>query len=668
MTTVTDRRAAMVETQIKARGIADPRILRAFLSVPRERFVSARDRELAYEDTPLAIEEGQTISQPYIVALMADAARIGPNDRVLEVGAGSGYACAILSRLAKDVRAIEWHASLALLAAVRLEALDIANAQVRQGDGTLGLPDEAPFDAIIVSAGGPDVPKALLTQLAIGGRLVIPVGTEPNTQELLKFVRTGPHQYDRASLGRVQFVPLVGTEGWACDAGPIGPHRARRPLRLGARETARLARLISDSCEEFTSVEHARLEPLVDRIGSARVVLLGESTHGTSEFYGLRARITEALIARAGFRIVALEADWPDAATIDRTVRREPPLPLRDPPFSRFPTWMWRNAEMQRFIDWIGRHNQSLPDPARRVRVHGLDLYSLNNSIGVVLDHLDRTDPSAASRARELYSCFTPWERDPAAYGRGAVAGTQRDCESVALATLREILEANMRLAADDEARFDAVRNATVVREAERYYRAMYRGARESWNLRDRHMFETLEALLARAGPDAKAVVWAHNSHVGNASATEMGMHGEINLGQLARERFGDGAYIVGFGTDHGTVAAAANWDAPMRVMPVRPSHEDSYERLCHESGRGMFMLPLRNPHFAPLRTELLHPRLERAIGVIYRPATELVSHYFQATLPAQFDEYIWIDETRAIEPLPTQRSEGTPETYPFAL
>jgi protein-L-isoaspartate(D-aspartate) O-methyltransferase len=229
-------------------------------------------------------------------------------------------------------------------------------------------------------------------------------------------------------------------------------------------------------------------------------------------------------------------------------------------------------------------------------------------------------------------------------------------------------LEANMRLAADDEARFDAVRNATVVREAERYYRAMYRGARESWNLRDRHMFETLEALLARAGPDAKAVVWAHNSHVGNASATEMGMHGEINLGQLARERFGDGAYIVGFGTDHGTVAAAANWDAPMRVMPVRPSHEDSYERLCHESGRGMFMLPLRNPHFAPLRTELLHPRLERAIGVIYRPATELVSHYFQATLPAQFDEYIWIDETRAIEPLPTQRSEGTPETYPFAL
>jgi protein-L-isoaspartate(D-aspartate) O-methyltransferase len=300
--------------------------------------------------------------------------------------------------------------------------------------------------------------------------------------------------------------------------------------------------------------------------------------------------------------------------------------------------------------------------------VHGLDLYSLNNSIGVVLDHLDRTDPSAASRARELYSCFTPWERDPAAYGRGAVAGTQRDCESVALATLREILEANMRLAADDEARFDAVRNATVVREAERYYRAMYRGARESWNLRDRHMFETLEALLARAGPDAKAVVWAHNSHVGNASATEMGMHGEINLGQLARERFGDGAYIVGFGTDHGTVAAAANWDAPMRVMPVRPSHEDSYERLCHESGRGMFMLPLRNPHFAPLRTELLHPRLERAIGVIYRPATELVSHYFQATLPAQFDEYIWIDETRAIEPLPTQRSEGTPETYPFAL
>ncbi|MFN9076106.1 MAG: protein-L-isoaspartate(D-aspartate) O-methyltransferase [bacterium] len=669
MTTLMDRRESMVETQIKARGVKDARVLDAFRSVPRERFVSARYHDLAYEDAPLPIEEGQTISQPYIVAVMLEAARIGEGDRVLEVGAGSGYASALLARLAKEVFAIEWHEGLAGLARTRLRTLQLPNAQVMCGDGTRGWPDAAPFDAIVVSAGGPEVPRSLLEQLKIGGRLVIPVGIDPKSQELLLIVRTAEHQYDRTSLGRVQFVPLVGAEGWASDGAPLGSHRAERPLRVSTREGARASSLIAAACEPFASVEHANLDGIVRRIGAARIVLIGESTHGTSEFYSMRARITEALIARAGFNIVAIEADWPDTAAVDRVVRKRAATPLREPMFSRFPTWMWRNREMQCFVDWLTRHNGSLRDASAQTGISGLDIYSLNNSIGAVLDYLDRVDPSAAAAAREMYACFTPWERDPATYGRAASSGVLASCEHQALATLQSLLEERLRYSKfDGDAFFDAARNATVVSEAERYYRAMYRGARESWNIRDRHMFETLLALLEHRGPNSKAVIWAHNSHVGNAAATEMGMHGEINIGQLCRERFGDACYSIGFGTDRGTVAAASNWDAPMQVMAVRPSHADSYERLCQEAGQPMFMLPLRKPNSIAVRHELLRPRLERAIGVIYRPETELVSHYFQATLPAQFDEYIWIGETTAVEPIPVTLTPGDPEMYPFGM
>jgi protein-L-isoaspartate(D-aspartate) O-methyltransferase len=334
---------------------------------------------------------------------------------------------------------------------------------------------------------------------------------------------------------------------------------------------------------------------------------------------------------------------------------------------------MWRNAEMQRFVDWLTRNNASRAADGHQVSVHGLDIYSLNNSIGAVLDYLDRVDPHAAFVARELYACFTPWERDPATYGRGAASGALANCEQQALVTLRSLLEERLRYSKfDGDSFFDAARNATVVGAAEKYYRAMYRGARESWNIRDRHMFETLLALLEHRGPNSKAVVWAHNSHVGNATATELGMHGEINIGQLVRERFGDSCYAIGFGTDRGTVAAASNWDAPMQIMAVRPSHPDSYERLCHDACTqakiGNFMLPLRVAHSIGLRNALLTPHLERAIGVIYRPETELVSHYFQATLPAQFDEFIWVDESTAVEALESAQTLGDPDTYPFGV
>ena len=668
MPNFTTRRAAMVETQIKARGIRDERVLAAMREVPREKFVSGRYHDLAYEDAPLPIEEGQTISQPYIVALMLEAARLKPADRVLEVGSGSGYVLALLSHLVADVSGIEWHESLAALAAGRLREVGAANARVMRGDGTLGWPDRAPFDAIVVSAGGPEIPPSLLAQLSPGGRLVVPVGTESRSQELLLVTRTGDHAYDRESLGKVQFVPLVGSEGWSID-GAVPPRQpARKPLHLAATERTRLAGIVAEACEPFESVDRAPLETILKRLGDARVVLIGEATHGTREFYRMRARLTEALVSRSGFNIVAIEGDWPDVSVIDRRVRHRAGCPLREPMFSRFPTWMWRNEEMDRFVDWLAARNSCLK-PGEQASIHGLDIYGLNNSIGAVIDYLDRVDPFAAEQARERYACFTPWERDPAVYGRAAVSGAITICESDALATLKLLLAERLRYCKlDSDDFFDASRNATVVTQAERYYRAIYRGSRESWNLRDRHMFETLQALLEHRGPDSRAVVWAHNSHVGNAAATELALHGEISLGQLARERFGERAYLIGMGTDSGTVAAASNWDRPMETKLIRPSHADSYERVFHESGIGAFTLPLRAPHALGVRTALLAPRLERAIGVIYRPETELVSHYFQAALPAQFDEYIWIDKTSALQALPIEAASEVPETYPFAL
>jgi protein-L-isoaspartate(D-aspartate) O-methyltransferase len=329
---------------------------------------------------------------------------------------------------------------------------------------------------------------------------------------------------------------------------------------------------------------------------------------------------------------------------------------------------MWHNEEMKAFVHWARDFNQSR-SRTHQVSIHGLDLYSLYNSIGVVLDFLDRVDPEAAEGARVRYGCFSPWETDPATYGRAAVSGRLKDCEEEVVRTLSELLENRVKYAMEDrDDVFDAERNATVVKEAERYYRIMYQGNSSSWNLRDQHMFDTLEAVIDHRGPDARVVVWAHNSHVGYAPATEMGVRGELNIGQLARDRWGSKSYNIGFGTHTGTVAAASNWDEPVQVMTVQPSHQDSYERLCHDSSVGAFFLPLRHPREPAVREALCHPHLERAIGVIYRPETEILSHYFQAALPVQFDEYVWLDETHAVTPIETPAGTGVPETYPFGL
>jgi protein-L-isoaspartate(D-aspartate) O-methyltransferase len=643
----------MVQRQIAARGVRSRAVLDAMGTVRREGYVPSYLGEFAYDDTPLPIEEEQTISQPYIVAYMIDELQLAPGDRVLEIGTGSGYAAAVLAEIAGEVYTIERHAGLAERAAKRLAADGYANVHVRCGDGTLGWPEAAPFDAIVVAAGGPRVPDALLDQLAVGGRLVIPAGETVGLQELVRVTRRPGDEYTYEDLGAVRFVPLIGEQGW----------QAPKPAPSAPPES--LAKRLAAHVEPFAAAATADCEKLLARIGEARVVLLGEATHGTSEFYALRARITRELIERKGFGVVAVEADWPDAARIDHYVRDRDVPPGEWQAFARFPTWMWRNRETRGFVDWLRAHNETLPRPSR-VRFAGLDLYGLYNSIAEVLRYLDDVDPGAAAVARERYGCLTPWQSDPAAYGRAALSGSYRSCASDVTRMLQDLLAKRLDLARLDRERFfDAARNAALVAQAERYYRVMYYGSHESWNLRDRHMFDTLRSLIAH-GQGAKIVVWAHNSHLGDARATEMAARGELNVGELCRREFGNAAYAIGFGTHAGTVAAASYWDGPMEVKAIRPSHARSYEAVCHESGIPSFLLPLRGP--AELRSELEEPRLERAIGVIYRPETELASHYFEAVLPRQFDEYAWIDRTSAVAPLETKELEGMPETYPFGL
>jgi protein-L-isoaspartate(D-aspartate) O-methyltransferase len=658
----------MVSAQIAARGITDRHVLDAMRRVPREAFVAEGMEEFAYQDSPLPIAEGQTISQPYIVARMIEAAEVKPGDRVLDIGTGSGYAAAVLAEIAGEVYTIERHKPLADAARERFARFGYSNIHVGHGDGTLGWPEAAPFDAIVVAAGGPEIPEALRNQLRLGGRLVIPIGTLAREQRLVKIVRRSEHQFSEQELEPVRFVPLIGEQGWT-EPAPLAPGWVAPAPKGPAAQKPSAPDLIRAAAIRLPALDDPAFGRLFDRFAQARVVLLGEASHGTSEFYRARAAITRRLIEQHGFSIVAVEADWQDAAAIDRYVRHKDPRSGMQSAFRRFPTWMWRNTDVHDFVEWMRGHNEGLA-PQLRAGFFGLDIYNMSASMRAVIDYLDNTDPEAARIARERYGCLTPWQKDPATYGRMALTSGYAKCEGAVTAMLRDLFakQAEYRKQ-DEEDFFDAAQNARLVASAERYYRVMYHGSAESWNLRDRHMFGTLEMLLDWRGETAKAVVWAHNSHIGNAAATEMGLiRDEINIGQLCRDRFGEAASLIGFGTDRGSVAAASDWDGPMEIKQVRPAHSDSYERLCRDSGVAQFLIDLREDEQPRLHAGLLYPRLERAIGVIYRPETELASHYFDASLPRQFDGYVWFEETRAVTPLATTRREGVPETYPFGL
>jgi erythromycin esterase-like protein len=421
-------------------------------------------------------------------------------------------------------------------------------------------------------------------------------------------------------------------------------------------------------------------DPLMKLIGDARLVLIGEASHGTHEFYRERAQITKRLIKEKGFNAVAVEADWPDAYRVNRYVRgastdADAVEALRG--FRRFPAWMWRNADVLDFIGWLRTYNDNLPAKATKVGFYGLDLYSLHTSIEAVLDYLDKVDPGAAQRARRRYACFDHFGKDEQAYGYATGLGIAESCEDEVVTQLVELhrqaalyASRDGRIAADDY--FYAAQNARLVMNAEEYYRSMFRGRVSSWNLRDRHMAETLDSLLAylsTQGSQAKVVVWEHNSHLGDARATSMGEAGEWNVGQLVREKHRRDAVLVGFTTHHGTVTAASNWDAPAERKQVRPALENSYEALFHEVDIPRFLLTFRNTDHASLA--LREPLLERAIGVIYRPETERASHYFQARLSEQFDAVVHFDETRAVEPLERTvewEAGEVPETFPTGI
>lgn len=412
---------------------------------------------------------------------------------------------------------------------------------------------------------------------------------------------------------------------------------------------------------------------LLDLIGEARFVLLGEASHGTHEFYEERARITRRLIEEKGFTAVAVEADWPDAQHINRYVRtRSEDLDAEEAlsDFRRFPTWMWRNRVVVDFIEWLRRHNEALVD-GQHVGFYGLDLYALHGAMKAVLRYLEAVDPAAAEIARQRYACFDHFGPDPQSYGFIAGNEVEKSCQDAVVAQLVDMLKRRTATqpgnGADGDDLFAARQNARLVKNAEAYYRAMFLAPESTWNLRDRHMAETLEALASHLGGHAaKVVVWAHNSHLGDARATERSRIGEINLGQLVRETHAQEAFLVGFTTYRGTVTAASDWGAIAERKAVRPALPGSYEALLHAASTGRFQLDLRRDG------KVLPPRLlERAIGVIYRPETERASHYLHADISAQFDALLHFDGTRAVEPL-ERTSEWDAgelaETYPFGV
>lgn len=417
-------------------------------------------------------------------------------------------------------------------------------------------------------------------------------------------------------------------------------------------------------------------DPLLEMVGDRPFVLLGEASHGTHEFYAMRADITRRLIVEHGFDAVAVEADWPDAYRLNRYVRGQGDDGLDDAfgDFLRFPTWMWRNTDVRAFIGWLHEHNAARP-AAMHAGFYGLDLYSLYRSAEAVIEYLEGIDPGQAANARQLYACLDH-VREPQDYAYEAAHGLRPPCRAAAVALLAGLvrnapgylIEAGG--AAQDE-QFFAERNAHVVLNAERYYREMFGGRVNTWNLRDAHMVDTLLALhshLRAAGRPGRIVVWAHNSHLGDARATEMGMRGEWNVGQLVRERVGAAqALLVGFTTYTGHVTAARDWDAPAERRWVRPAHADSCEHLFHRSRCDRFFLPLRDDPAGLLSV----PLLERAIGVVYRPESERASHYFEAKVGAQFDAVFHLDETTAVEPFDVTehwQHHELPDTYPSGL
>ena len=507
--------------------------------------------------------------------------------------------------------------------------------------------------------------------------VAVPVGARESCERLRRIADevvcvSIPEQFDAVGRWYDEFAQTTDEEVIRILAAAPQGRPDPAPRKIGA------AAVVREHAHRLSG-DPSQYDALLEGIGDAQIVLLGEATHGTHEFYRERSFITRRLIEEKGFAAVAVEADWPDAYRVNRYVRgtstdEDAVQSLGD--FGRFPTWMWRNADVLDFIGWLRTHNDTQPAD-KRAGFYGLDLYSLRASMQAVLAYLDKVDPDAASRARRRYGCFDQFGDEMQDYGYAANAGFHPSCEREVVTQLLELHRQRVayasrdgRVAADEF--FQAEQNARLVRNAEEYYRTMFRGRADSWNLRDHHMVDTLQELVRfidRTRPGARVVVWAHNSHLGDARATEMSQRGELNVGQLVRGAYGAKAALVGFTTYTGTVTAASEWDGPAHRKHVRPALAGSYERLFHDAQIPRFLLSLRTD--AELASALDAPRLERAIGVLYLPESERASHYFHARLPEQFDFVLHFDETRAVEPLEREalwEAGEVAETFPSGL
>ncbi|REE07679.1 protein-L-isoaspartate(D-aspartate) O-methyltransferase [Winogradskyella pacifica] len=622
-----------IEEQLKDKGIRNSLLIEAFQDIPEAFFLSENLHPYFYEDIRIEKAIEKTEPRVIVVARMLEQLEVKEEEKILVIGVDSVYILAALSKIYKEVYTVETTKTYAEWALEVLKNIEVTNVHIKTGKLVNGWKTKGPFNAILSASEFKEVPNTIKQQLNIGAKLLAPVGPDWAHVMLEIIERTSETDFitkalrDNYFIPKPKLIPKIGTKMY--------------PENEIIDE-------IGISSIPFKTIKKFPIDGLLERIGDAKVVLLGEASHGTSEFYAMRQEITKALIEKKGFNLVCAEADWSDAEQINNYVRNQ--YQSQDwMPFARFPEWMWKNREVLEFVEWLKKNNTKHNNT---IGFYGLDLYGLENSIDLVIDYLEEIDSDLAALAKLRYSCIMPYMSNPTVYGKLVKNQKLESCEKAVLKMLFDLLKNKNKLN-HSQAYFYAYQNATVVVDAERYYKAMYYGSAESWNLRDFHMFYTLKSLLSYHGKDSKAVVWAHNSHIGNALATEMYARGEINIGHLCKEHFGSKSYNIGFGTHTGTVAAAKNWGDAMQVMPINNSLAESYEHLCHKTNVTNFTLPLREQHSEKnLRKLLSTPRLERAIGVVYRPETELMSHYFKTVLPSQFDEYIWFNKTKAITPL----------------
>ncbi|QXP58328.1 erythromycin esterase family protein [Olleya sp. HaHaR_3_96] len=625
-----------ITEQLEDKGISNKLLLEAFQDIPEAFFLSETLHPYFYEDVRIEKSLEKTEPRVIVVARMLEQLKIKKEDKILITGVDSIYILVVLSKIYKNVYNIETNETYANWATEVLKAVDINNVHIKTDNPEIGWKEEGPFNAILIASAFKEIPNTIKKQLAIGAKLIAPVG--PDWAHVLLEVtkRVSENDYASKALRDNYYIPNP------------------KILPKISKETYTETEIIDEigiNSIPFKTIKKFPMDGLLERIGNAKVVLLGEASHGTSEFYLTRQEITKALIEKKGFNFVCAEADWSDAEQINNYVKNEYTA-QNWLPFARFPEWMWKNKEVLDFVEWLKKYNAKRNNT---IGFYGLDLYGLENSIDLVINYLQKIDPELAKIAKNRYACITPYMSNPTVYGKLVTTNTLESCEKDVIDMLFDLLKNKNKLNHTKEY-FYAYQNATVVVDTERYYKAMYYGSAESWNLRDFHMFYTLKSLLSFFGKDSKTVVWAHNSHIGNALATEMYARGEINIGHLCKEHFGSKSYHIGFGTNTGTVAASKNWGEKMNKMPIKDAVDNSYENLCNKTNVSNFTLPLREEHTEKkLRDFLSVPRLQRAIGVVYKPETELRSHYYKSILPYQFDEYIWFNKTKAITPLETK-------------